>query len=94
MTGLSDDQRANFNLIKSMGEYTKQDPAKSTNTLMKFSQKLTSNKEIVEEMQGWNLKFAQDLLKFRSRKIKVIEESTPQSREVVSARWSRNMRKP
>ena len=64
MTGLSDDQRVNFNLMKSMGEYTKQDPAKSTNTLMKFSQKLTSNKEIVEEMQGWNLKFAQDLLKF------------------------------
>ena len=70
VTGLSDDQRANFNLMKSMGEYTRQDPAKCTNMLMKFSEILNSNKEIAEEMQGWNLKFAQDLLKFQSRILK------------------------
>jgi len=67
MTGLSDEQRANFNLMKSMGEYTRQDPVKRTATLLKFAERITGIPEVVEDMQGWNLKFAQDLVKFRAR---------------------------
>ena len=55
MTGLSDEQRANFNLMKTMGEYTRQGPDKRTEILAKFSDRLTSKKEIVEELQAWNL---------------------------------------
>lgn len=67
MTGLSDEQRANFTLMKSMGEYTRQDPVKRTQTLMKFNQRINQTKEIAEDLQGWNLKFAQDLVQFRAR---------------------------
>ena len=69
MTGLSDEQRANFNLMKSMGEYTRQDPAKRTNTLLKFSERFRGTKEISEELKGWNLQLAQDLLGSLSRKL-------------------------
>ena len=54
MTGLSDDQRANFNLMKSIEEYKSQDPVKRTNKLIKFSERLNSTKEIAEKMLGWN----------------------------------------
>jgi len=67
MTGLSDEQRANFNLMKTMGEYTRQGPDKRTEILAKFSDRLTSKKEIVEELQAWNLKFSKDLIQFRAR---------------------------
>ena len=67
MTGLSDEQRANFNLMKAMGDYTRQDPAKRTQTLMKFSNSIKNNPEIQEELKSWNLRFAEDLVKFRAR---------------------------
>ena len=67
MTGLSDEQRANFNLMKSMGEYTRQDPEKRTKTLLKFAERLNGTKEIADNMAAWNLKFAKDLIQFRAR---------------------------
>jgi len=70
MTGLSDEQRANFNLMKSMGEYTRQDPEKRTKTLVKFADRLKNEKKIADDMAGWNLKFAEDLHQFRARMLK------------------------
>merc|ERR1712096_161481 len=67
MTGLSDEQRANFNLMKAMGDYTRQDPVKRTQTLAKFSEKIRDTPEIQEELTKWNLKFAQELVQFRAR---------------------------
>ena len=37
MTGLSEEQRANFQLMKALGDYTRQDPKRRTESLMKFS---------------------------------------------------------
>jgi len=67
MTGLSDEQRANFTLMKSMGEYTRQGPDVRAQTLTKFAERLSSKKEIVDELQAWNLKFSKDLMQFRAR---------------------------
>jgi len=67
MTGLSDEQRANFQLMKAMGDYTRQGPEPRVQTLNKFSERLNSKKEIVEELSAWNLKFAKDLVQFRGR---------------------------
>ena len=38
MTGRSDEQRANFNIMKAMGEYTRQDPVERCKTLTKFKE--------------------------------------------------------
>ena len=44
MTGLSEAQRANFNLMRDLAEYTRQDPAKKVTSLMKFSNRIAKNK--------------------------------------------------
>ena len=70
MTGLSDEQRANFNLMKSMGEYTRQDPEKRTTTLRKFAERLQGTKEITKDLAGWNLRFSDALVQLRARVLK------------------------
>ena len=55
MTGLSDEQRANFKLMQDMGAFTRQDPVKRTQTLKKFSEKLNTNPQVSEDMKAWNL---------------------------------------
>jgi len=67
MTGLSDEQRANFNLMKAMGDYTRQDPVKRIQSLKGFSKRIKENEEIQNELKEWNLRFAEDLLRFRAR---------------------------
>merc|ERR1719435_227497 len=97
MTGLSDQQRANFSLMKAMGEYTRQDPEKRTKTLLKFSERLHGTKEISEELKGWNLQFAQDLLKFRARIFKpetiLGSKGSKASYHLENADWNRAFRK-
>jgi len=97
MTGLSDEQRANFNLMKSMGEYTRQDPVKRTQTLLKFSERLHGTKEISEELKGWNLQFAQDLLQFRARIFKpeiiIGTKGSKGSYQLDNADWGKHIQK-
>jgi len=69
MTGLSDAQRADFNLMKAMGDYTRQDPAKRTQTLMGFSKRM-SGTNIQAELKKWNLRFNEDLVQLRARILK------------------------
>merc|ERR1719322_1072755 len=70
MTGLSDDQRANFNLMKDMGAYTRQDPKKKAAALAKFAQDAVANPETRKLLADWKLSFNQELVKFRARLLK------------------------
>ena len=67
MTGLSDDQRANFNLMKDIGAYTRQDPKKKAAALAKFAQDAVANPETKKLLADWKLSFNQELVKFRAR---------------------------
>jgi len=69
MTGLSEEQRANFQLMKALGEYTRQDPTKRTEALMKFNKRITANPEIQKELAAWNLEFSKDMESFQARVI-------------------------
>ena len=51
MTGLSEAQRANFNLMRDLAEYTRQDPAKKVTSLMKFSERMAKNSINVSNLQ-------------------------------------------
>ena len=53
--------------MKAMGDYTRQDPVKRIQTLKGFSKRIKENEEIQKELRDWNLRFAEDLLKFRAR---------------------------
>ena len=62
MTGLSEEQRANFKLMTDLGRITRQGPAERSQTLSKFSNRLNSNTAIKEELNSWNLAFARELV--------------------------------
>jgi len=67
MTGLSEEQRANFQLMKALGDYTRQDPKRRTESLMKFSDRINTHPEIKKELASWNLEFSKDLETFKAR---------------------------
>merc|ERR1712112_564610 len=70
MTGLSDDQRANFNLMKDMGAHTRQDPKKKAAALAQFARDAVANPETKKLLADWKLSFNQELVKFRARMLK------------------------
>merc|ERR1712198_505238 len=65
MTGLSEEQRANFQLMKALGDYTRQDPKRRTESLMKFSDRINTHPDIKKELASWNLEFSKDLETFK-----------------------------
>lgn len=70
MTGLSDEQRGNFNLMKDMGAITRQDPKTKVKALEKFAQRLTQNPDTRRMLDDWRLAFNTELVKFRARLLK------------------------
>jgi len=67
MTGLSDDQRANFKLMKSVGEYTRQPPPERMKTLLKFAKRVADTPAIAAEMKDYGIKISPNLVKFNAR---------------------------
>ena len=67
MAGLTNEQRANFALMKAMAEYTRQTPDKRVEALNNFSKRINDNAEIKKGLDEWNLKFCQVLEKFKAR---------------------------
>ena len=67
MAGLTNEQRANFALMKAMAEYTRQTPDKRVEALNNFSKRINDNAEIKKGLDEWNLKFCQVLEKFKTR---------------------------
>ena len=65
MTGLSEEQRANFRLMADLGKITRQGPDERSKTLKKFSNRLNTNLQIKEELDGWNLAFSKELVEVR-----------------------------
>jgi len=67
MTGLSDEQRANFKLMQDMGAFTRQDPVKRSQVLKKFAERLNTQPEVNEDMKAWNLALGKSLVELRAR---------------------------
>ena len=67
MTGLSDEQRANFKLMKALGEYTRQAPPERIKSLRVFSRRIQETGEIAGELLGWGLKLSPTLETFKGR---------------------------
>jgi len=97
MTGLSDDQRANFKLMKDVGVYTRQPPPERFKTLMKFSTRVQQSAKIVGEMREWGIKISPNLVKFPARtlepeKIKQREGQRDLSYSMDNADWGNQFR--
>lgn len=56
MTGLTDDQRADFKLMKAVAEYTRTAPPQRMQALQRFSQRMAETPGVREQFQKWDLK--------------------------------------
>ena len=61
MTGLTDEQKSNFKLMKSVGEVTRTAPKVKKSQLEAFSRRLQQTSEVQHELQNWNLQFNYEL---------------------------------
>lgn len=62
VTGLTDEQRANFSVMRALAEHTKQGPAKRVNALKNFIQRVCGHKEATDLLNKWGLHFEKDLV--------------------------------
>ena len=67
MTGLAEEQRANFQLMSQMAQYTRQDPKTRQESLMRFSSSVSTNQASTDMLDGFKLKFNQELVQLRGR---------------------------
>ena len=56
MTGLTDDQRANFNLMKAVADYTRTAPPQRMQGLQRFSQRMVATPAVKDLFQKWDLR--------------------------------------
>jgi len=66
MTGLKDDQRANFKLMSDIAEYTRTAPPAKVGALRKFCERF-NNPKVMAEMKAWNLEFNSRMEQFKGR---------------------------
>jgi len=67
MTGLTDDMRANFGLMKTLSEHLHMVPQKRIDAIKSFMKSLQSTPEISKELTGWGLEFGNELTKCPGR---------------------------
>ena len=67
MTGLTDEMKSNFTLVKDLGVHTRVDPNKRAETLMTFRKQIDQNAEAKSRMTRWGVKYADNLVKLDAR---------------------------
>ena len=70
MTGLSQEMKADFRLMSQMAQHTRQDPKTRQQALTRFANSVGSNEASTKMLEGFNLKFKQELVQFRGRLLK------------------------
>ncbi|KAJ0175571.1 hypothetical protein K1T71_008730 [Dendrolimus kikuchii] len=68
-TGLSDEMRANFKLMRTLDNHTKIGPDIRIQKLLAFNRRFTQKREVVEELATWSLKLSNDLVKIKGRQL-------------------------
>lgn len=69
MTGLTDQMRKNFNVMRDLAQHTKQDPNQKESTLRGFKDTINASPEASEYLRNWNLEMAPVLLDVEGRKL-------------------------
>ncbi|GAB6033435.1 Piwi-like protein 1 [Chamberlinius hualienensis] len=96
MTGLSESTRSDYRIMKLIGEHTRGPPHVRVSRIANFLKRINSNKEIVEEMNGWNMAFSDRLTEFKGRLLppEMITQGDgrPYTYDPNTADWSRESR--
>lgn len=67
LTGLTDRQRENLQLMKALADQTRISPSQRIAKLQEFSKRMRENPEVLEELKKWDLNIADSLLKIKGR---------------------------
>ncbi|XP_061189699.1 piwi-like protein 1 isoform X2 [Saccostrea echinata] len=96
VTGLTDEARADFNVMKDVGAHTRVAPEGRNKTLQGFIDQINKNEKVRAEMGGWGLRFSQNLLNVNAHiapQEKIYQKGGAElSYRQEDADWSRDMR--
>lgn len=95
LTGLTPEQRANFQLMRALADHTRVGPKQRIEKLMKFSQRLRSNEQIMNELRTWDMQLATNLVEFPARVLPVENISCGQAGNYSAGEqvnWTRDLR--
>lgn len=67
MTGITDNMRNNFQLMKALANVTHVGPAPRLEKLQKFNKRMQDNPDIQKELSGWEMKLSPDFVKVPGR---------------------------
>jgi aubergine-like protein len=96
-TGLSDDMRSDFKMMKAISGYTHMDPRGKKETLEGFVRQIGTNPEANQIMNDWNLEFDKNLVQLNSRLLNPenIFQASPErsySYRSENTDWTKEMR--
>ncbi|KAK2155427.1 hypothetical protein NP493_2079g00007 [Ridgeia piscesae] len=95
LTGLSEEVRSDFHVMKDLATHTRIAPEGRYQTLSNFIEKINKNPEVKEEMSRWGLAFDRDLLSIQARVLppeKIRQRGQVYDYKPADADWSREMR--
>lgn len=73
MTGLTEQERANRQMMTALGGYMIRTPAKRIGDLLKFNERLHSKPESIVEMKQFDLTLSKDIISFSGRELGIQE---------------------
>jgi len=95
ITGLSDEIRQNFSVMKDLAQHTRISPATRAQNLEQFMTDLHSNPEASKELAQWDMEFDRNLLKMTGRCLgaeKMFQKDAEFSYKIQEADWSKETR--
>ncbi|KAH3883086.1 hypothetical protein DPMN_007036 [Dreissena polymorpha] len=95
LTGLSEEARADFTVMRDLAVYTRVPPADRERTLTNFIKQINTNAGVREYMGGWNLRFADSMLTLNARVMpqeNINQLGSKLQYRQEEANWSRDMR--
>ncbi|XP_066267753.1 piwi-like protein 1 [Branchiostoma lanceolatum] len=96
LTGLTEEARQNFHVMKDIAVHTRITPDRRSVTLQRFINQLNSNAEVQKEMRGWQIEFDQNLLQLEGRTVPKEKLFCRDGQDLdfkrESADWSRELR--
>ncbi|XP_015598594.1 piwi-like protein Siwi [Cephus cinctus] len=94
-TGLTDEMRNNFRLMKSLANYTRIGPHARIQKLMSFNQRLHSEPAVAQDLKKWDLNLDKRLLSIQGRVLNQENIFFGRNKRIISgneADWSKGFR--
>lgn len=94
-TGLSDEARADFRVMKDLGEHTRIAPEVRKRRFLDFIRDMNKDPKCAKELDGWNVNFDDKLVEYQARVMPpeaIYQKDSQLNYRPHEADWSRDMR--